>query len=274
MLLTASPVLGQWIEEPGSGWVQLTIYHQDTRDEYGPDGQVKPFFAGGHAVMTSVFVTAAGGVIRGVDAWVQAPVHSLVFSDLIARREKTGPGDPKLFLRVGPELLGLPAPAPVALRAGVKFPVGEFPVDAEIIPLTEGQRDYEVMIELGHSFWPRAAWVQGWVGYRWREKNERIDRDPGDEWFGFAKVGGQLGRFMLMLSGEALIGRTPRLVGVPVANARRSLYQLMPALGYRLGPGNLELGGHLQLAGRNLPAGPVVTLGYFFDWRLGRGGPD
>lgn len=42
----------------------------------------------------------------------------------------------------------------------------------------------------------------------------------------------------------------------------------MPMLGWRLGPGNFELGGHLQLGGKNLPAGPVLTLGYFFDWRL------
>lgn len=267
-LLSVSPAHAQWIQEPGTGWVQLIVYHQDTREEFGPNGDVKPFFADGHAVMTSLFVTAAGGVVPGVDVWVQFPLHRLVFSDLAARREKFGPGDPKVFVRVGPELFGGQIGIPIAVRAGVKLSVGEFPIDSEIIPLTEGQRDYEVMLELGHSFWPRPAWAQGWVGYRWREFNERIDRKPGNELFAYATVGGQLGRLTLKLSGEALVGRTPRLVNVPVGNARREIYQLFPTVGWRIGPGDVELGGRFPVAGQNLPARPALTVGYFFNWRL------
>lgn len=265
VLLSSAPAAAQWIEKAGHGWVQLTVYHHDTDEQFGTEGETRPFFAEGHAVTTSLFVTAAAGVVRGMDVWVQLPAHSLVFTDLAGRRERIGAGDPRVFVRVGPELLGWRA-RPLALRAGVKFPAGDFPVDAEVIPLTEGQRDYEAMLELGHSFWPKPAWAMGWLGYRWRGTNQKIDRKPGNELFGFASVGGRVGRLSLKLSGEVLVGRTPRLLGLEVPRARREIYQIFPSLGWRLGRGDVELGARIPLAGQNLPAGPAVTVGYFLPW--------
>jgi hypothetical protein len=40
----------------------------------------------------------------------------------------------------------------------------------------------------------------------------------------------------------------------------------MPSLTSRLGRGSFELGFRLPLTGRNLPAGPDLSVGYFLRW--------
>lgn len=262
---------GQWIEKPGSGWLQASIYHHDTRDRFDPTGNVEPLFnEGGRSITSSLFLTGVYGVFRGVDVWAQLPIHRLAFNDVAATRESFGFGDPLLHVRIGPELLGIDTPVPVAIRAGVKLPIGEFPIDSEIVPLTEGQRDWEIMLELGHSFYPSPFYAMAWVGYRWRESNTEIDRKPGDEQFFFAAVGGAQNRFSWKLSLEGIFGeKWISFTGlrIPLAMSERELVQLSPTVGWKLGPGSAELGARLPLAGQNLPAGPALFLGYFI--RLG-----
>lgn len=266
-LVAGRPALAQWVLDPGTGWVDARLYHHDTREEFGPDGEEQSFFASGHAITTSIYLTAAGGLVRGVDAWVQVPVHDLRFEDAAGRRRRTGFGDPRVYLRIGPSLLGLGGPA-VALRAGVKIPAAEFPVDAEVIPLTEGQTDWELYVEVGRSFHPAPLYAMGWIGYRWREAKGTV-RDPGDERLAFLAVGGDLGtRIVWKLAGEGLWGLTPVIDRVPLENARRRIVQLFPSVGVRLGPGALDIGGRIPLDGRNLPAGPALVAGYFVEWSL------
>ena len=256
---------GQWIEEPGNGWVDATLYHQDTREVFGVDGQVREFFGEGHAVSTSLFVTGAVGLFSGVDAWVQVPYHRLEFTDLAGDRDRTGVGDSRFYLRVAPtEYLGVSFP--LAIRGGVKVPVGDFTVDSEVIPLGDGQTDWELMAELGHSFHPFPAYVSGWVGYRWREKHEETDRDFGDEVFFLAQVGGNVGDVVLQLVAEGWDGRTPVVEGFRIPSAERSLFQVTPKVGYRLGPGSAQIGVRIPLAGENLPAGEALVLSYFATW--------
>ena len=45
-LLTASTltftgaVQAQWVESPGEGWADLTVYHLDTTENFGFDGEI------------------------------------------------------------------------------------------------------------------------------------------------------------------------------------------------------------------------------------------
>ena len=255
------------MEAPLSGWAQLAVYHHDTREEYGPTGEVRKLFADGHAVTTSAYLTAAVGLVSGVDAWVQLPFHRLSFDDAAGKRERLGVGDPRFYLRAGPEALGFEGAPAVALRAGLKLPGADFPVDPEVIPLTEGQRDWELLLEAGHSFHPAPVYVAGWVGYRWREENEEVLRDPGDERLLYVAAGGEtIGRLTWKLAVEGLSGRTPRIEGVAVETARRRMIQLLPTLGWRIDPGVVELGARVPVDGRNLPAGPALVAGYFLAW--------
>lgn len=255
----------QWVESPGSGWVSATVYRQDTRERFDINGDRREFFAQGHAVTTSLWVTAALGVLDGMDVWVQAPFHRLRFDDASGERNSTGIGDPRLWLRVAPlRLMG--SSFPLALRAGVKLPAGDFPVDAEIIPLGEGQRDWEVLLELGHSFYPASHYVAAWLGYRWREREHESERDWGNERFFLAQVGGALGPVGYKVIAEGWHGATPVLEGIPVANASREYAQVTPSLLVPLRGGQLELGLRVPLGGKNLPSGEALVLGYFFDW--------
>lgn len=270
LLLLPTPANAQWIEAPGSGWVQVSLYHHDTRQRFDMNRIVTPLFnEGAHSITSSLFVTAVLGMYQGIDVWGQIPVHRLQFNDVAASRQSLGLGDPKLFLRLGPSLFGPDLPVPVAIRGGVKWPVGDFPVDAEIVPLTEGQRDWELMLELGHSFYPAPLYASGWIGYRWRETNRKIDRKPGDERFGYIALGGTAGKFTWKAGMEAILGKEwISLTGVRITLARsqRELIQFLPSVGWQLPVGTIEIGGRFPLLGRNLPAGPALTAGYFYRW--------
>ncbi len=265
----ALPVSGQWINEPGTGWLQVALYHHDTRQQFGPQRDLRDFPEEGHAVTTSVSVTASYGIVRGLDTWVQLPVHRLRFDDFLAERTSVGLGDPLIHLRIGPEAFGI-STIPVALRAGIKLPGGDFPVDAEIIPLGEGQRDYELMLELGHSFWPAPIYAAGWVGYRWREENREAARKPGNEWFAYASLGGSYKGFVWKVAMEAIRGGAWEALGITLPTARRQLFQITPSVGRRLGPGAFEVGGRFPIAGQNYPAGAAFTAGYFTSFRIFR----
>jgi hypothetical protein len=252
-------------EQPGSGWAQIAVFHHDTRKTFGAEGSLRSFLSDGRALTTSVYVTGAVGILAGLDAMAQLPLHRLSFEDDAGERRETGLGDPRLYLRVSPQLFGLEG-IPLALRGGVKLPGSDFPVDAEILPLTEGQRDWELMLESGHSFASVPVYVRGWVGYRWREENRDIRRIPGDERFGYLAFGGPLRRLGWELAVEGLSGLTPTQQGLAIRNSRRELVQVYPSLSATLGPGQVELGGRFPVDGRNYPGGPAVSAGYSFRW--------
>ncbi len=228
LALHAPPAAGQWVEAPGAGWIDLTLYHQDTRSAFQFDGEERDFFADGHAISSAVFVTVATGLLPGVDVWVQVPFQRLRFDDARSDRVRQGIGDTRTYLRVAPlRLLG--SGFPLAVRAGVKVPVGDFAVDSEVIPLGDGQTDWEVMAEMGHSFYPVDAYANGWVGYRWRAADDETRRDFGDEVFFLGQVGGRRGAIGLQLILEAMESvTTPRFEGVLLPNAGRGLVQLTP----------------------------------------------
>jgi hypothetical protein len=269
-ILTPRPAEAQWLESFGQGWVDVRLYYHDTTREFGPESERRDFFADGHAVTSSVYLTAATGLIDGLDTWIQLPIHHLQFDDAGGEREQTGIGDLRLYLRADPSLVGL-STLPVALRGGIKIPGAEFPVDAEVIPLTEGQVDLELFLEVGHSFHPAPFYAMGWVGHRWRMAKGNI-RDPGDEVLAYVAVGGDLGSlFVWKIAAEGMWGGTPILERLPVENARRRMMQVFPTFGVRVGPGAIEFGGRVPFQGRNLPAGPALVIGYFFRWDA-RGG--
>ena len=46
-------------------------------------------------------------------------------------------------------------PVLTTLGFKLKLPTGDFENDAEIVPVGEGQLDYELTFEIGRSLWPR-----------------------------------------------------------------------------------------------------------------------
>lgn len=264
---TAQGVDAQWVEPVGEGWAALAVFHQDTRSVYDLGGDSRDFFAEGHARTTSSFLTVASGLMPGIDAWAQFSFHRLDFDDLGGERSSTGLGDTRLWVRGAPlRLLG--SAFPLTIRGGVKLPIGDFDVDAEVIPLGDGQRDWELMAEVGHSFYPRSVYIMGWIGYRWRELNTESRKDFGDEVFFFAQLGGAAGPIGYKVALDGWDGGPGVIEGLPVASAQRDLIQIQPSVLIPFGPGSLEAGARFTLRGRNLPAGTAFMFGYFADWSL------
>jgi len=262
------PASGQWVEAPGRGWADLTFYYHDTRMQYGRERTRESIPNGGHAVARSLFVTAALGIVRGIDGWVQIPIHHLRYDDFAAERSSSGFGDPRVFLRAGPALFGLPA-VPVAIRGGVKWPGGAFDVDAEIIPLGEGQRDVELLLEAGRSFYPHPFWMGGWAGYRWRAPNRTTARAPGNERFWYVAGGGTLGGAGWKVAAEGIVGDPWRIQGILVPSSPREILQGFLTLDWGVGPGRAGLGVRLPFSGRNLPSGAALSAQYFLRWGEG-----
>ncbi len=256
---TATP---QWVEPPGSGWASLALYHQDTRSVFLPDGSKDFFVLRGRAVASSAYLTGDLGLWSGVDAWLQLSFHRLIFDDQTGRATATGIGDSRVYLRANP-LTWFGQEFPLALRAGLKIPMQDIDVGQEFVPLGDGQRDWELILEVGRSLYPRPVYVMGWVGYRWREAVEEPARDFGDERFFLLAVGGDRGRVGYKLTAEGWYGHTPSFGGLTARGQERELLSVNPAVSYQVGPGSLELGGRFPVAGKNLPAGPDVQLGYF-----------
>lgn len=266
-----SPAAGQWVESPGTGWINVQVTHQNTDTKFGNDGNRTSLKLDDQArsITTTARFTGALGVWRGIDVWADVPFRRLEFNDSVRDRQREGISDPRLFVRVGPSLFGADdLPFAVAVRGGTKFPVGDFEVSVQEIPLSEGQRDWELLLEAGKSLYPWPIYVMGWVGYRWRETNQTIQRKPGDEWLFYAAAGGTLGRFRWKLAVDGLFGRPPvrNDFNLVLENETRELTQLIPTLGWKVGPGAVEVGARVPLHGRNFPAGPVFTLGYFVSW--------
>lgn len=249
---------------PGAGWGQVSLYQQRSRDFFGPDGERRDFLADSEFLTRSVFVTAAVGVLEGVELWVQAPVHRLTVESAGGRSESSGLGDVRVAARLGPELFRWGVP--VAVRLGLKVPGSDFPVDATVLPLTEGQVDGELSVESGHSFRKLPLYVVGWAGYRLRGENRDAERTPGDEVFAHAAFGGTAGFVSWEMGADWLWGAAPEAQGLELPGEKRRLLQLVPTLGVSVAGGRLEVTSQIPVSGRNLPAGPGISVGYRHAW--------
>lgn len=250
----------------GAGWGQVSIYQQRSHEFFGPDGARRSFLAASEFLTRSLFLTGAIGVVEGLELWAQAPVHRLSVESAGGGSESTGLGDIRFAARVGPELFRWAVP--LAVRIGVKLPGSEFPVDATVLPLTEGQRDVELSLESGYELGDLPLYLVGWAGYRLRARNEDAAREPGDELFAHLATGGTLGLLAWEVGAEGLWGAAPRAQGLELPGDKRRLLQLLPTLGIRVPGGRLELSAQLPVAGRNLPTGPGLSLGYRATWGL------
>ena len=250
----------------GGGWLQVSAYGQRATEFFSPGGNRQPFLADSEFNTRSVFVTGAVGVTTGFEIWAQVPVHFLDVNSAGGDSESSGIGDVRVAGRIGSELFGVDLP--LAARFGAKIPGSDFPVDATVLPLTEGQRDWELSLETGISSQDRPIYLMGWVGYRWREEHKEAARDPGDEAFGHLAFGGTYGNLSLELAGDVLWGAAPVAQGFELPGEKRRLIQVLPTVGWGVGPGRLEATAQVPVWGKNLPVGVGLSIGYRLTWGL------
>lgn len=272
----SSPVLsgggGIGTIPPGSGWIQISAFRQVSHGFFNSENERQPFLSSGRYRNNSAYVTAAAGLFPGIDIWAQLPLHAVRYADAGGQRSASGGGDPRASLRFSPQLVGMDG-VPVALRTGVKVPGREFPVDPALIPLGEGQTDWELSLESGHAFFGGPTYVLGWVGHRWRSRNATIDRKPGNEVFGHAALGTARGVIRGELAMEFLAGGAPEQLGLELVSAKRRLAQFQPTIGIQAGRHAIDVTALIPLAGRNVAHGSAISVAYRLTWGNFGGGP-
>jgi len=262
----SSPLAAQWPAGKGQYWAKLSVFHHRTTEQFRSNGEKRPFLAGNaKARSTAIFIDVLVGVTDRADLWLQVPYFDLNFDDDVDKRHSSGIGDVRLSVRYN--LFGLRnGSVQVSGRYTVKIPIVDFPIDAEVIPVGEGQWDHEAWLEMGASFWPIPAYGVLWVGRRWRQMNTETTRDPGDEVTLLAELGGTLagGPFGGKSVLDAIFGSTGSVQGVRVSNDEREIMYLQPTINYQITPSFLLEGAvRVPLSGRNFPAGPQFMIAVF-----------
>jgi hypothetical protein len=262
----SSPLAAQWPAGKGKYWTKLSVFHHRTTEQFRSSGEKRPFLAGNAIARSSaIFIDALVGVTDRADLWLQVPYFDLNFDDDVDERHSSGVGDVRLSARYN--LFGLRSGSvQVAARFTTKIPVVDFPIDAEVIPVGEGQWDHEAWLEVGASFWPIPAYGVVWFGRRWRQINTKTTRDPGDEFALLAELGGTLagGGFGGKIVLDAIFGSSGSIQGISVTNDEREIMYLQPTINYQITPSFLiEAAARVPLSGQNFPAGPQFMIALF-----------
>ena len=260
---------GAWTLQRGQFWSKITYFQQRTEEWYigkgrfGTPGTRAPYDFKGQYESRAVFFEGLYGVTDRLDLGLQVPYFDQSFANaaFAAPRTDTGLSD----VRVLAKLRLLAKPLVLALKTGVKMPTGEFKNEDGLIPVGEGQWDFDFIGQAGRSFWPLPLYSNIDLGYRVRTRNEQIDRDPGDEWFLNAELGYQLVR-QLMLLGKCEVLRSDPAIDFfgdfEIETGIKRITYLTPTLLYAVGQRTtVEAAVRFSLNGRNFPAGRQLVLG-------------
>jgi len=268
----AGPLQAQWPVGQGNYWVKGTFFRHTTTEEFRSNGDTREFLAQDAVSRSNAyFFDALFGVTDRLDVWTQIPYFDLTFDDASGDRNSTGIGDIRLSARYN--ILELrDGSIPISARFTAKVPVADLTIDAEVIPVGEGQWDYEAWLESGISLWPLPLYSVVWLGYRWRTLNEETTREPGDELTFLAEVGGT--ELLEGLGGKIVVdgifGRAGVIQGIPLGpDDRREILYVAPTALYSFTSSTvLEVGVRVPLMGKNFPAGAPLQIGLFHQGSL------
>ena len=257
---------GAWTLQRGQFWGKVTYFQQRTQEWYigqgrsgSPGTRARYDFAGEYA-SKAAFIEGFYGVSERLDLGLQIPYfdQSFINTTFTGPRTASGLSDIRIFAK----FRLVEAPVLLTIKTGAKMPTGEFRNEDGLIPVGEGQWDFDLVAQLGRSWWPLPLYGNLDLGYRVRGKNGAIDRDPGDEWFLNAELGCNFTRrWMLIGKYEMLRGDPALLFGQIEAEIKRISY-LMPVLLYSFEERTVvEIALRVSLNGRNFPAGRQWVLG-------------
>lgn len=282
ILLTATTAsAGAWTFPRGTLWTKLTVMVQDTNEDYIgvprpniPRGTRQPYLLDGEYSSRTFFLDAMYGVTDNFNVGIQVPFFHQTFEDQELTTlfggpvSSTGFSDIRIFLKhkIGPD------PIVSSLKVGIKAPTGDFQNRQGLIPVGEGQWDFDFILQAGRSFWPFRAYANVDLGYRVRLKNDEIDRDPGDERFWIAELGYQwTDRLLTVVKWEGIDGKETTSLGLTLASDVKKIQYISPALMFKATKTlSVETGVRFSINGQNFPAGPVFQFAFNYEGSLSR----
>lgn len=267
-------VAGAWTLGRGRVWTKLSYYTYSATERFaGADcfscrpGDRVPYNFNGEAGSTAIFFDLWWGLTNRLDLQTQASYYpSVSFDDAIDDRNSNGIGD----VRFGAKFRVLDGPVVTSVKVLAKAPLGGFPIDAELVPVGEGQWDFDFVAQFGHSFYPLPAYANINIGYRLRARNTDTDIKPGNEGLFQAEFGYGVTHW-LMLKGflDVTRGGRNKFGDLVIRDSQRRITYLSPVL--LIFPDKntiIEASFLYPVAGRNFPAGTVFSIGVARTFRL------
>ena len=171
---------------------------QSTPKKYDSNGDIVDVPAGSTYKSRLVFLDFFYGINDRVDIGIQIPFCNNRFADVAPAAtasggplnsvtlDASGVGDIRGFAKINLVQQDVVA----TLKLGVKTATGELldHVKEEAVSLGTGQWDFDVILQLGRSFYPAPVYANVDLGYRLRLKNTN-NYDPGEEFIYNAEIG-------------------------------------------------------------------------------------
>ncbi len=279
-LLPQTAYAGAWTLKKGHFWGKVTGMTQSTTEEYvaaggagrEPDlnrvyesGDRARYRENGHFSSHAIFMDVFYGLNDRADIGIQLSFYRHKFENVGFRPANvaSGFGDVRGWAKINI----VQDPVVGTLKFGFKVPTGKFQNRDGIIPVGEGQWDFDAGVQMGRSFWPLSIYTNVDLGYRRRAKNSAIDRAPGDEWFFNAEVGySPVHKLFLVLKLEGIRGKPPRVLNLELPSEARRVTYFAPTL--LIGPYqnlSFETAVRITAGGRNFPAGYTWTAGISYS---------
>ena len=263
ILAPRSVFAGAWTLEKGQVWSKITGLYQATDRHYEKDGDASKIPA--DYTSREVYLDVYYGVTKRFDLGVQFAAINRMFENFTSpthremfgyRTKESGLGDVRVFGKVNL----VHEPVVGTLMLGIKAPTGDFRAAPEAMSAGNGQWDFEVIAQIGRSYWPTPIYANIDLGYRLRETNETIHHNPDDELIYNVEIGG---------SPTEMLNLALKLEGIS-GGGRRVTYAIPTAI-VSLPQGlALEAAARVSVLGRADPAlGAPYTFFAGSTWMFG-----
>ena len=303
VLLPQMASAGAWTLEKGQVWSKITVISQSTDQHYNADGEAVDMPADARYQSQQVYFDIRYGVTDQIDVGLQIPYLSNKFIDKDesndvatpppALETESGLGDIRGFAKINlvnsADLVG-------TLKLGFKAPMGDYREVPEALSITGGQWDFDVVAQLGRSFYPVPVYANLDLGYRLRgeyadsdfesdcnpDRNQDDDPNnncnpdrsytPGAEFVLNAEAGySPMDKLLVALKYESIIGAEYDAISNPGTREKvsQSVSYLAPTVLVGLHPNvSLEAQARMAVSGNRYFAGPTYAVGLSFAGNL------
>ena len=285
VLLPQMAAAGAWTLEQGQMWSKVTVMSQSTDQHYNADGDAVAMPADARYQSQQVYFDVRYGITDQIDLGLQVPYLSNKFVDKDesndvatpppALETESGLGDIRGFAKINlvnsADLVG-------TLKLGFKAPMGDYREVPEALSITGGQWDFDIVAQLGRSFYPVPVYANVDLGYRWRGEYQDSDPNPdrsytpGAEFIINAEAGySPIDKLLVALKYESIAGAEYDAISNPGEPERlsQSVSYLAPTVLVGLHPNvSLEAQARMTVSGSRYFAGSTYGVGLSFTGSL------